>query len=538
MQLVAALSAGVRGAENGTATFTLRGTATPATLYSSFEGDAFVGSVATLDSHGAYEIYVNDLVDVVVKDSVGVALRSFTEGASAKLVEYSGQSFTGTNYSGGPSGINKPTTAQAIFDAWYTSAGAIDFKVDLGGVATNLSAAFAALGVTTFYNVKSTAYGAAGNGTSDDTSAINAAISAAGVLGGIVFFPAGTYRITSALTPNGKVHFLGVGPGESIIKLDHASNNAIAYSATTTTRYQTLRDLQVINTQANTGSLVLPTSGSKLLLENCILGDSFTKYAVGDGTGVASLLRLRGCTITIGNTAGKAVKADSTTSSQIDVYDCLITPPSSHSGTLVEAGRLNAINTRFNTAGGGYTTTCLSMASQAGVCLVVGCEFNDPASGTVTAIALGTLAANGKVHEEGNFFGASVVPYSYINAVAATRIHLGTREKLHYRTTDNSATLAVPADQYGVMVLRRSNTTTQTLNFATAPLGSRFTLVIYNDSGFAFAGPTVYGTGVGADTVTDPADTAVSVFSFVSATHDGTNLVWLQTGDETNFAPS
>ena len=46
------------------------------------------------------------------------------------------------------------------------------------------------------FNVKK--YGAKGDGTTDDTAAIQAAITAAGT-SGIVFFPAGTYKITSSL---------------------------------------------------------------------------------------------------------------------------------------------------------------------------------------------------------------------------------------------------------------------------------------------------------------------------------------------------
>ena len=47
------------------------------------------------------------------------------------------------------------------------------------------------------FNVKD--YGAVGNNSNDDTSAIQAAIAAANVAGGIVFFPAGIYKISSAL---------------------------------------------------------------------------------------------------------------------------------------------------------------------------------------------------------------------------------------------------------------------------------------------------------------------------------------------------
>jgi hypothetical protein len=49
------------------------------------------------------------------------------------------------------------------------------------------------------FNVKSSAYGATGNGTTDDTAAIASAITAASVEGGIVYFPAGTYLISSTL---------------------------------------------------------------------------------------------------------------------------------------------------------------------------------------------------------------------------------------------------------------------------------------------------------------------------------------------------
>lgn len=48
------------------------------------------------------------------------------------------------------------------------------------------------------YNVKF--YGAIGNGSADDTTAIQAAISAIPVTGGVVYLPAGNYKITSTLT--------------------------------------------------------------------------------------------------------------------------------------------------------------------------------------------------------------------------------------------------------------------------------------------------------------------------------------------------
>lgn len=54
-------------------------------------------------------------------------------------------------------------------------------------------------GVSDWINVKAPPYNAAGDGISDDTSAINNALIAAGT-GGTVFLPAGTYKISSAIT--------------------------------------------------------------------------------------------------------------------------------------------------------------------------------------------------------------------------------------------------------------------------------------------------------------------------------------------------
>lgn len=62
-------------------------------------------------------------------------------------------------------------------------------------------------------NVKS--YGAIGNGTADDTAAIQAAVTAAGT-GGTIFFPAGTYRITSSINLAPGVSVMGVGPASIV----------------------------------------------------------------------------------------------------------------------------------------------------------------------------------------------------------------------------------------------------------------------------------------------------------------------------------
>lgn len=67
------------------------------------------------------------------------------------------------------------------------------------------------------FNVK--AYGAKGDGTTDDTAAINATVTTASVTGGIVYLPPGIYYLgTSGIVPASNVRIQGAGIGATILK--------------------------------------------------------------------------------------------------------------------------------------------------------------------------------------------------------------------------------------------------------------------------------------------------------------------------------
>jgi len=67
------------------------------------------------------------------------------------------------------------------------------------------------------YNVRD--YGAAGDGSTDDTAAIQAALTACGSAGGgVVYLPTGTYIISTALTVSAATTVQGAGLGRSTIK--------------------------------------------------------------------------------------------------------------------------------------------------------------------------------------------------------------------------------------------------------------------------------------------------------------------------------
>jgi Pectate lyase superfamily protein len=70
-------------------------------------------------------------------------------------------------------------------------------------------------------------FGAVGDGSADDTAAINKAISAISSIGGTVYFPAGTYKTTSTITIPNAVSFLGAGSNASTIKGSMAASDII-----------------------------------------------------------------------------------------------------------------------------------------------------------------------------------------------------------------------------------------------------------------------------------------------------------------------
>lgn len=75
------------------------------------------------------------------------------------------------------------------------------------------------------FNVKATAYGAKGDSSTDDSTAIQSAITAADAAGGgIVYFPAGTYIVGTKLTFGSNIRFKGAGWAVSIIKAKNASD--------------------------------------------------------------------------------------------------------------------------------------------------------------------------------------------------------------------------------------------------------------------------------------------------------------------------
>lgn len=290
MKLIEPLAAGIRGAEVGSVVLLRRGTSTNATYYTDFEfQQQFSASPIALDSNGGAVLYVNELVDVVVRNANGVIVREFVAGENATSVEVISQSFTGVDYEDGSSGASKPTTLATVLDLWKTSSGTTDFKVLFNGTPTNLQNAFSA----TFFNVRS--YGAIGNGIADDrTAIINAQAAAVTAGGGIVFFPAGTYRITSAIVPAANITWLGCGGVSTKIAVDNAVSGALTLGgngAGTLTNFAGLW-FGSINVAASTMVSYSAASTGEFNFTDCVFGnDALSASSLYAGAGGVAALK-------------------------------------------------------------------------------------------------------------------------------------------------------------------------------------------------------------------------------------------------------
>lgn len=522
MHLLSALAAGVTGAENGTCVIFKRGTATKATYYDDFEGTTATAQSAStelsLDSNGRFKAYVDEVVDVRVKDSSGNVVLTFTDGVSTPAVEVKSQSFTGVDYVTSASAAGNPTTLQAALDLWKTNAGSADFKIE-GVTPTQLYNQT----YTKSENVKR--HGATGDGVDDDTSAITAAVTALGAAGGVVYFPPGTYRVTSVITIPEDVSLVGTGPENCTLTIDHATNDLINTSGTTSQRYAVIRGFTLTAAQANTGNAIEVASAAKVLVDNCYLGGSDSNGTLILGSGAEGDLSCRDCRFVSGAaTTSHISMLVATSKTRLD--GCQFEIVSGQSSTLVSVNDAQVFGCSFNPTV--ESVSGLTYLLFTGNLTAVGNHFLTPGIGTATPIFQSTMAADDEVHEVANNFDSSLAPYSYTSTDGAMQFY-GTRVQRQVEVTDNSAAVTLNADQYGKIVLKRTVDSAQVISANKAPLGSRLTLYVWWTAGTTVNAPTFNATDFRAVTAISATTGAADVREFVSEDFSGT-LKWTQVG--------
>lgn len=541
MHLIAPLVSGVTGAALGKAELYRRGTSMRATWYASFEGDGAnsSGTDIQLDSYGGAIVYVNELVYVVVKDTAGTPVRSFVAGDSAAAVEVLSDSFTGTDYSTAQTGVNKPITVKAVLDSWDNSAGADDWNVLVGGSAVTIQNALASTAL--FVNVKAPQFGATGDGATDDTSAINAAITYANSTGlATVWFPPGTYLISAALSVPIGVNLLGSQSEQvqrSQIKRSTSSFKAVditgATSGTNRISYLAFTDAAAGTDEA----LFDAPAGGKVTLDHVIVsgltGDS-PIWADDPPT-----LEMFHCTFYCPGGAGRIAKRTAPSIADITVmYDCTVHWTGSTAFTekgLI--GNMRIVACDFNVATTAGTALPSPLLQPYSPSTIVGCTFRSDHTDTCRAITLdgsaGAAVDNGIV-EAGNQFEDSFVVHGANTAKGLAQSRSG-RKRTY--TVATGASVSVGADAGLVEVTTTGGAGAVTIDITVA--GSASLAGAINNSWLWLI---VRNTTANAHTIdfnanTSPADTGVALAAnaivrvlYHYATIGGSNRWWRMTG--------
>ena len=238
------------------------GTTTPATIYSGNGSGVLPSNTVTTNSLGEFAFYAANGRYSLFVSATNFVAENFSDfilydPADIGAVTASGVAFT-------PFGTIAATNVQNAIQevvadlAGSTGSSTVGFLQSGTGAVTRTVQAKERDAVS----VKD--YGAVGNGTTDDTAAIQAAITAN--YGGEIYFPAGTYKITSGLTITSGIKLSGSGWG-SVIKVDSTVTRflpLLAQNLVTPITGLAIRDL------AFDGSLKCQLDAGVIQLNNCV----------------------------------------------------------------------------------------------------------------------------------------------------------------------------------------------------------------------------------------------------------------------------
>jgi hypothetical protein len=526
MDLIATLACGVRGAESGTVDLYLRGTSTPATYYTDFEGTASAtGTAVPLDANGGAILFVNALVRVVVKSALGATVREFVAGHSAPCVEIRSSSITGTAYSGGAVAAGNPTNLKLWADMWLASAGAIDFKVAINGVATDLDSAFAAVAGLRYFVVTDPAYGAVGDGVTNNLGAFQAAINAANAAGGgVVFVPRGTFLINGTLTTYATVAMLGADRATSFINVTNA-----AATFMTGAPLSSIASLTITPSAADyTGTLILATSTGGVRVRDVQISGNVSGSLFSAAAAALFSLEASGCTF--GTRSTGYVVNQSAGVIGATFYSCAMTASSAEAAanSVVLANVINVYNSTVTIGSTGFAGTKT--------------VFNGPASiravGNTASIFAGTATvtmfnSSGALTESGNIASSGTgTMVMYAAALALANSSLGSR-------VGRSATVDADVDPVTLSSLNHRHVQARVTNAGAwvgncqvvveqAPRGSDLIASFWNDTagGVTFEWST--NVSVAAATTFVVAPNSIRTFYLVSSNNSPTSstLEW------------
>lgn len=539
MHLISALASGMVGGGSGYARLFLRGTSTRATYYTDFEGLSPVTSGAdiALDGNGRTIAYVNTLVTVSVYSSAGVLLGTFTDGAASTAVEVRNAGFTGVNYQTGASAAGDPTNLDAVLSKWSTSAAAVDFNVEMQDVDMTLKSAF--WKTRKMFNVKDPTYGATGNGLTDDYASINSAITAlVAAGGGVLYFPRGTYLISSPLSIT-LVPFLILGDGAGVTILAQFTGGGDLMTANNA-NILTIMDMGFLTSV--TASETITVIDSKLSIRNCKFSSSVTAAMIYLSDSTATV-KIDSCLFLMTSTLARAVFSNVVGGS--DVF-CEISDSTFNAGSagayaiganngIVDGCGIGLSDCRFVVPAAALSGSCFQVNPASGSGLTgyaTGCIF-EMNNGVMYCISAASDTCTGYFHESGNSFqdmDSAVQPLYFELSGDETGIILDSKASLVQAKTNTAAAVALDAQSYGRFAIRQTSGAALSISLSyTGPPGDEIDITVYNNRGGALAVTLDTNFFYGTWSATSIADTRKRSLRFVLTNFNGTYR-YMQTG--------
>lgn len=222
-------------------------------------------------------------------------------------------------------------------------------------------------------------FGAVGDGTTDDTAAVQAAVTSCTSLGGSVYVPPGTYLITHlTLVSNLCLH--GAGPGVSTLKQKNASN--LDFIGTTTLNHVTIRDLTFNGNKTNQTSMGagIVLSASDVVITNCEV-TNFHAYGIYlvNGTGC----KISDCTVTSNASVGILGGVAANNYVDLVIANNVVALNGSHGICLGNGSTANV--TRATVTGNDVVSNGQSTSGGGGIWANVGSQFVTIAGNMVSA---------------------------------------------------------------------------------------------------------------------------------------------------------